>query len=422
MVGVDRQVHEGQARLGDDPRRAQVQDEEEQQVHGQHLPGKARAHEPGHQIDQAAGQSEDGRAVGHQLRGRTLAAAHGPPEDVGDLRAGRPQVPEDEDDEPAEELGLHHGVHPHRAAGILESDAVEQAAFQHAAQGEEPQAEGDLQRRKEGEAQGVDVDADPDGVGPLHQDHRTPVKRTDRNGRNGAPERTDIPDHERQGSAEAHLEHAVVDEPRKGPFRPVVMADQVDGHLNEGKGKPLVGDPGPPHDGGHAGAHEEQHDEEGQPPEEGRKPGTPDNVTGPIGHPFVEPDQRVALSADQQPVRQIVEEGGLPLVLGSREIIGRGDDPHEIGDQDLARHKGGNEHHDEDQGQFASVQHPGRPPSAQGRVDDEQEEEEGDQDRDGQVGHRHAGGVHEEGAEGDPDVDQDGEGQAQDHGAAGYAG
>ena len=36
--------------------------------------------------------------------------------------------------------------------------------------------------------------------------------------------------------------------------------------------------------------------------------------------------------------------------------------------------------------------------------------------------HRHAGGLQDEGSEGHPDVDQDGEGQPQDDGAAGYAG
>ena len=331
-------------------------------------------------------------------------------------------MPEYEYDESAEELGLDHGVHPHRAAGILEPDAVQQAAFQHAAQGEEPEAERDLQRRQESEAQGVDVDADPDGIDALRQGHRTLIEHANRYGRNAAPERGYVPDHQGQGGAEAHLEHAVVHEAGKGPFGPFVVPDQVDGHLYEGKGKPLVGHPGPPHDGGHACAHEEQHHEEGQPPEEGRKPGPPDDVAGSFRDSFVEPHQRVALSADQQPVRQIFEEGGLPLVLRPREIIRRGDDPHEISDQNLARHEGGNEHHHEDQGQLASAQHPGRSPCSQRRVDDEQEEEEGDQDRDGQVGHRHAGGLHEEGAEGDPDVDQDGEGQTQDYGAAGYAG
>ena len=331
-------------------------------------------------------------------------------------------MPEDEYDEPAEELGLHHGVHPHRAAGILEPDAVEQSAFQYAAQGEEPQTEGDFKRRQESEAQGIDVDADPDGVRAFHQGHGASVQYTDGYGRNGPPERADVPDHQRQGHAEAHLEQAIVHEAGKDTVRSFVVPDQVDGHLYEGEGQPFVGHPRPPHDGGHAGPHEEQHRKEGQPPEKRGKPGSPDDIVDPVGHPLVEPDQRVALSADQQPVGQIFEKGDRPLVLGPREIVGRGDDPHEIGDQDFARHEGGNEHHDEDKAQFASVQHPGRSPDPQGRIDDEQEEEEGDQDRDGQVGHRHAGGVQDEGPEGHPDVDHDGKRQAHDDGAAGYAG
>ena len=422
MVGVDRQVHEGQACLGDDPRRAQVQHEKEKQEDGHHLPGQPRAHQPGHQVDHAARQSEHGDAIGHQFRGRLPAAAQCLPEHVGDLLAGRPQVPEYEDDEPAEELGLYHGVRPHRTAGILQPDTVEQAAFQHAEEREEPQAEGDLEGREEGEAQGVDVDADPDGVDALRQGQRTGVERTDGDGRHRVPERRDVPDHQRQGRAESHLEHAVVHETGKDPVRPFVVPDQVDGHAHEGEGQPLVGHPRPAHDGGHAGAHEEEHDEERHPPEERSQPGPPDDAAGPLGNPLVEPDQGIAMVAHEQPVRQVIEEGDGPLVLWPGEIVRRSDDPHEVRDQDLARHEGGDEHHHEDQGQFAPVQYPGRPPHPQRRVDDEQEEEEGDQDRDGQVGHRHAGGLQDKGTEGHPDVDQDGEGQPQDDGAAGNAG
>ena len=331
-------------------------------------------------------------------------------------------MPDDEHDEPAEELGLHHGVHSHRAAGILESDAVEQAAFQYAAQGEEPQAEGDLQGREKSEAKGIDVYTDPDGSETLQKVKVGVVERPDGYGRNSAPERGDVPDHQGQRDAEAHLEHAVVDKAGKGPFRPFVMADQIDGHPDERKGQSFVGNPRPSHDSRHAGAHEEEHHEEGQPPEEGREPGSPDDVAGPFRNPFVEPHQRVALAAHQQPVGQVLEKSGGPLILRSGEIVWRRDDPHEIGDQYLARHEGGNEHHHEDQGQFVSGQHPGRPPRPQGGVDDEEQEEEGDQDRDGQVPYRHAGGLQNKRAEGHPDVDQDGEGQAQDDGAAGYAG
>ena len=343
-------------------------------------------------------------------------------EDIGDLLAGRPQVPDDEDDEPAEELGLDYGVHAHRAARILKPDAVEQAAFQYAAKGEEPQAEGDLQGRQEGEAKGIDIHTDPDGSEALQQVKVGVVERPDGYGRNGAPERGDVPDHQGQRDAEAHLEHAVVDKAGKGSFRPFVMADQIDSHPDERKGQSFVGNPRSPHDGGHAGAHEEEHHEEGQPPEEGREPGSPDDVAGPFRDPFVEPHQRVALAAHQQPVGQVLEKGGGPLVFGTGEIVRCRDDPHEVRHHDLARHEGRNEHHHEDQAQFASVENPGRPPGSKRRVDDEQEAEEGNQDRDGQVGHRHAGGLQDEGSEGHPDVDQDGEGQAQDDGTAGYAG
>ena len=220
----------------------------------------------------------------------------------------------------------------------------------------------------------------------------------------------------------AHLEQSVVGETRKSPFRPVVVADQVDRHPDERKGQPLVGHPRPPHDGGHAGAHKEEHHEEGQPPEEGREPGSPDDVAGPLRDPFVEPHQRIALAAHEQPVGQVLEKGDRPLVLGTGEIVRRRDDPHEIGDQYLARHEGGHEHHHEDQGKFVSGKHPGRPPRTQGGVDDEEQEEERYEDRDRQVPYRHAGGLQDEGTEGHPDVDQDGECQAQYDGAAGYAG
>ena len=326
-------------RLGDDPRRAQVQHEQKQQINGYHLPGKPRSHEPGHNVDRTACQTEYGDAIGHQFRVQLLAAAQSPPEDVGDLSAGRPQVPEDEDDESPEELGFHHGVHAHRAVGILEPDAVEQAAFQHAAEGEEPQTEGNLERCEEGETQGIDIDADSDGIDVRNQGHRTLVRRTNGNGRDGVPERGDVPDHEGQGNAEAHLEHAVIDETREGAFGLFVLTNQVAGHPDERKGQPLVGHPRSPHDGGHAGAHEKQHDEEGQPPEEWGEPWSPNDFAGSVRDTFVKPHQRVALAAHQHPVGQIREKGLHPLILRSREIVRRRDNPHEIGDQDLARHE-----------------------------------------------------------------------------------
>ena len=118
-----------------------------------------------------------------------------------------------------------------------------------------------------------------------------------------------------------------------------------EGDLHHGKDEFLVFDPLAPEDDHETQSHEDDRDDESQPPEQRNAPNAPGN--GRIGRDAVdEPREGVALVGNGRPGLQVRVEVFAPLVLGRRKQVGRherGDEggAHAVGRQPRSRHAHG---------------------------------------------------------------------------------